>query len=174
MVLDKFESVKDGFEGFKSKISGKIKEEHNKRIGLLVDGPNMLRKEFDFDLNDVKKELEKIGVVKIGDVFLNQYAPEKLIEAVVNQGFHPRIVTSDDIDAPMATEAMEAIFNPHIDIIALMTRDADFQYVLLKAKKYGKETIVIGTEPFASALRNTADNLIILKPNKKSEVLSKV
>ena len=58
------------------------------------------------------------------------------MEAVINQGLQANIVISDDVDAPMATEAMEAIFNPHIHTIALMTRDGDFQSVLLKAKKY--------------------------------------
>ena len=91
-----------------------------KRIALLIDGPNMLRKEFKFDLGNIKKDLEKMGTVKIGTVFLNQYAPDKLIEAVVNQGMQPKIVTSDDVDAPMAAEAMEAIFNSNIDIIALI------------------------------------------------------
>jgi uncharacterized protein (TIGR00288 family) len=134
-----------------------------KRIGLLIDGPNMLRREFDLDLGKLRKQLEEFGSIKIGKVFLNQFALEKLIEAVVNQGFEPVIITTDDVDAPMAAEAVEIIFNPHIDTLALMTRDADFQTILLKAKKYGKETIVIGSEPFSAALKNTADNVIMIK-----------
>lgn len=134
-----------------------------KRIGLLIDGPNMLRREYDFDLAKIKKQLEQFGTVKIGKVFLNQFAPGKLVEAVVNQGFEPLVITTDDVDAPMAAEAVEIIFNPHIDILALMTRDADFQSVLLKAKKHGKETIVIGSEPFSAALKNTADHVLMIK-----------
>lgn len=139
------------------------KEGGEKKVALLVDGPNMLRREFDLDLGDIKKRLKVFGSMTIGKVFLNQYAPDKLIEAVVNQGFEPIVVTTDDIDAPMAAEAMEIVFNPHIDVIALMTRDADFQAVVTKAKKYGKETVVIGSEPFAAALKNTADHVILLK-----------
>lgn len=139
------------------------KEMGAKKIGVLIDGPNMLRREFDFDLGKLKKQLEQYGSMKIGKVFLNQFAPEKLVEAVVNQGFEPLIVTTDDVDAPMAAEAMEIVYNPHIDILALMTRDADFQSVLLKAKKHGKETIVIGSEPFSAALRNTADHVIMIR-----------
>jgi len=42
-----------------------------------------------------------------------------------------------------------------------MTRDIDFRPVLIKAKELGKETIVIGAEPFFSAaLKNTADIVI--------------
>lgn len=136
------------------------KKDDRKKIAFFVDGPNMLRKEFDFDLMKIKAKLAKFGEIKIGKVFLNQYAPEKLIEAIVNQGFEPIIVTSDDIDAPMAAEAMEAVFNGHIDTIAIMTRDGDFQSILLKAKKYGKYTIVIGSEPLSAALKNTAEEVI--------------
>ena len=140
---------------------GKKKKE-TKKIAFFVDGPNMLRKEFDVDLAVVKNELEKFGSLAVLKIFLNQFAPDKLIEAVVNQGFEPLIVTSDDVDAPMAAEAMESIFNEHIDIIALMTRDADFKSVLSKAKAKGKETIVVGSEPFAAALKNTADHVLIM------------
>lgn len=144
------------------KLRFKEKEE-TKSIALIVDGPNMLRREFDLDLSDIKKQLSVFGSIKIGKVFLNQFAPDKLIEAVVNQGFEPIVVTTDDVDAPMAAEAMEIVFNPHIDILALMTRDADFHPVIAKAKQYGKETIVIGSEPFAAALKNSADHVILFK-----------
>lgn len=143
------------------KLGAPGKEE--KRVALIVDGPNMLRKEFAPDLGDVKRQLAVHGRIAIGKVFLNQYAPDKLIEAVVNQGFEPVVVTTNDVDAPMAAEAMEATYNPNIDVIALMTRDADFQMVLSKAKKHGKTTVVIGSEPFAAALKNTADYVIIIK-----------
>ncbi len=134
-----------------------------KNIALLVDGPNMLRREFDFDLGKIKKRLEPFGRITIGKVFLNQFAPEKLIEAVINQGFEPIVISTDDVDAPMAAEAMDSVYNQHIDIIALMTRDADFQTVLHKAKAHGKDTIVVGSEPFAAALKNSADHLIMIK-----------
>ncbi|MBI4214882.1 TIGR00288 family NYN domain-containing protein [archaeon] len=151
-------------EGVKKKLARPARGK--KRIGLLVDGPNMLRHEFGIDLRDVRRRLEEYGTIRFGGVFLNQHAPEKLIEAVANQGFQPILITTDDVDAPMAAEAMELLFNKHIDTIALMTRDSDFQAVLLKAKKYGKETIVIGAEPVGAALKNTADAVIILEVKK--------
>jgi len=133
-----------------------------KRVGILVDGPNILRKEFHINLNEVKDKLKKYGTIKVGKVFLDQYAPDKLIEAVTNQGFEP-VITSTDVDVAMAVEALELVYNPAIDTIALMTRDADFQPVLMKAKARGKETVVIGVEPgFSTALRNTADEVIIV------------
>lgn len=142
---------------FRKKVNNK------KKIAFFVDGPNMLRKEFDVDLAKIKKQLEEHGNVAVAKIFLNQFAPDKLIEAVINLGFEPIIVTSDDTDAPMAAEAMEYVFNPNIGTIALMTRDSDFQTVLAKAKKHGKDTIVVGSEPFSSALKNTADVVIMIQ-----------
>ena len=60
-------------------------------------------------------------------------------------------------------EATELIFNPNIDIIAIVTRDADFKPVLSKAMEHGKETIIFGAEPgFSVALKNLADVVVIL------------
>jgi len=130
---------------------------------LLIDGPNILRKEFNINLDYVRKTLGKHGSVKISKVFLDQYAPDKLIEAVTNQGFEP-VITSTDVDVCMAAEAMDIVYNPHIDTLAIMTRDADFQPILMKAKSRGKDTIVLAVEPgFSSALKNTADLVIMLR-----------
>ena len=80
----------------------------------------------------------------------------------MNQGFTP-IVVAGDTDVHLAMEAMELIYNPNIDIIALMTRNADFLPLINKTKENGKETIVIGAEPgFSVALQNSTDNSITL------------
>ena len=146
-------SIRD-FLPMKKKIS------NQKNIGLLVDGPNMLRKEFNLDLESIRELISEYGKMRVGKVLLNQYASDKLIEAIVNQGFTP-IVVAGDTDVHMAMEAMELIYNPNIDILALMTRNADFLPLLNKTKENGKETIVIGAEPgFSIALQNTSDNSI--------------
>ena len=140
-----------------------LKKKKDRNIALFIDGPNVIRKDMHLDLDAVKKELKKHGKIRIGTVFLDQYASDKLIEAMINQGYQP-VITSGDVDVTMACEAVEQIFNPHIDIIALMTRDTDFRPVLVKAKEHGKETIVIGGDPgFSVALKNTAD--IVIKMN---------
>ncbi|MHC1632022.1 MAG: TIGR00288 family NYN domain-containing protein [Methanotrichaceae archaeon] len=142
---------------------GSKKEKDRKKIGLLVDGPNMLRKEFQIDLEEIRDILKDYGDIKIGKVFLNQYASEKLVEAIENQGFEPVICTSD-VDVRLAVEGVEMVFNPVIDTIALITRDADFKPVLLKAMEHGKETIIFGAEPgFSVALRNSADYVIVFR-----------
>jgi uncharacterized protein (TIGR00288 family) len=149
-------------EKFKEYIP-RMGEPNVKSVALLIDGPNMLRKEFNFDLDVVQEILADYGKIRVGKVFLNQYASDKLIEAIVNQGLSPLIVAGD-IDVQMAVEAFEAIHNPNIDVVALMTRNTDFLPLINIAKENGKETIVIGAEPgFSIALKNSADSTIVLK-----------
>ncbi|HIP63357.1 MAG TPA: TIGR00288 family NYN domain-containing protein [Archaeoglobus profundus] len=149
------------------------KSENKKRVGVLVDGPNMLRKEFSINLSQIREILSEYGSIKVAKVFLNQYASEKLVEAIENQGFEP-VITSGDVDVRMAVEAMELIYNDTIDVIALVTRDADFKAVLKKAMEMGKETIIIGAEPgFSVALKNSADIAIVLNEEDFEEVEEK-
>ncbi|MEM0089275.1 MAG: TIGR00288 family NYN domain-containing protein [Archaeoglobaceae archaeon] len=149
----------------------KRKSTQRKKIGVLVDGPNMLRKEFNTNLKEIRDILTEYGDIKIAKVFLNQYATDKLVEAIENQGFEP-IVTSGDVDVRMAVEAMELIYNDSIDVLALVTRDADFKAVLMKAMEMGKETIIVGAEPgFSTALKNSADIAIILNEEENEELL---
>ena len=152
---------------FLRKLLGKEKPD----IALLVDGPNILRKAFKMDLMEVKRELSKHGNIRIARVYLDQYASDKLIEAIVNQGFETEITTGD-VDVTMAIEAMEYVLDPNIDVIALMTRDTDYRPVLVKAKAHGKKTMILATDvAFSSALRNTADSLLIFRGRSKIETI---
>jgi len=136
-------------------------EKPDKNIAVLVDGPNVIRRDMRIDLMKARKKLEKYGKIKVAKLFLDQYASDKLIEAVTNQGYEP-VITTGDVDVTMAVEAMCQVYNPSIHTIALMTRDIDFRPVLIKAKELGKETIVIGAEPgFSAALQHTADIVIM-------------
>ncbi len=151
------------FESVKKKLQEVISlQKKSKSIAVFVDGPNILRKELGINLEDITKAVKKFGVIKIGKVFLNQYASNKLVEAVVNQGFES-IITVGDVDVAMAVEVTETIFNPSIEVIAVVTRDSDFLPSIVKAKQYGKETIVVlAEEASAVALKNTADQVIVL------------
>jgi uncharacterized protein (TIGR00288 family) len=141
----------------------KIKRE-GVMVALFVDGPNMLRKEFMVDLRELRKRVSKYGRMTIARVFLNQFAPEKLIEAIINEGFESVMVLaqqeeeSNDVDVALAVSATDAIISKNVDIIALATRDADFLPVIQKAKEYGKKVIILGADPgFSASLRNAAD-----------------
>ena len=135
-------------------------------VALFVDGPNMLRKEFMVDLRELKKRAEKYGRIVIARVFLNQFAPEKLIEAIINEGFESIMVLaqqeeeSSDVDVSLAVSIMETVLTKDIGVIAIASRDADFLPVIQKAKEYGKKVIVIGAEPgFSASMRNAADRV---------------
>lgn len=142
------------------KLKGILQKSAEKNIACFVDGPNMIRKELGIDLDKVKKKLGKYGKIKVAKVFLDQFASDKLIEAMTNQGFEVVIVPSD-VDVALAVEATEHLFNPHIDAIAIVSRDSDFRPVIAKAKLHGKETIVVGCEPdFSAALKNSADIVV--------------
>ena len=151
------------FEKFRSRFSKAMKKKDIKNLAVFVDGPNILRKELNISLSEIKSILKKFGDMKVGRVFLNQYASDKLVEAVVNQGFES-IITVGDIDVSMASDAVEAIYNNNIDSIAFVTRDSDFLPAIIKAKRAGKETIVVlAEESSAAALKNNADHVVILK-----------
>jgi len=156
----------------KDYVGGVIKRKAKKGnldIAMFIDGPNMLRKEFNVSLKEVRELIEELGTIRIGMAYLNQYASDKLIEAVANQGFVPRVIPGD-VDVYLAVEAVEAIYSDNINAIALMTRDTDFLPIVAKAKEMGKITIVIGAEPgFSTALQNAADYVIKLKSRKERE-----
>lgn len=147
------------------------KKKEKPDIALLVDGPNILRKAFNVDLHELRKEISKYGNIRVSKIYLDQFASDKLIEAMVNQGFET-IITTGDVDVTMAIEGMEYVLDKNIDIIALMTRDTDYRPVLVKAKAYGKKTMIIATDvAFSAALRNTADRIIIFKGPGKIETI---
>lgn len=150
------------------KVRNKVNRQPN--IAVFIDGPNIIRQEFDLDLDHLRERIGELGDIKVGKVFLNQYASEKLIEAIVSQGFEAALGLGgekdkeSDVDVYMAVNAMEAVFNDSIDIIVLVTRDTDFLPVIQKAKEHGKETVIIGMEPgFSTALKNAADQVIELE-----------
>jgi len=138
-------------------------------VALFVDGPNMLRKEFMVDLRELKKRVQKYGRVIVAKVFLNQFAPEKLIEAVINEGFESIMILAEqeeeatDVDVALAVSATETILTKDIEYIALASRDADYLSVVQTAKLYGKKVIILGADPgFSVCLRNAADYVEML------------
>ncbi|MEA1993798.1 MAG: TIGR00288 family NYN domain-containing protein [Euryarchaeota archaeon] len=155
-----------------SKSIGKMakrEKKDGKRIGLLIDGPNILRKEFGIDMENVSHILSDIGDIRIAKVILNQYASQGLIEAISNQGFEV-VVVAGDTDVMMGLISMEVIYNETIDALALATRDADFLPIVNKAKEHGKETIIVGMDPgFSVALQNAADYVIKMGVGKDEE-----
>ncbi|MEM7825207.1 MAG: TIGR00288 family NYN domain-containing protein [Candidatus Aenigmatarchaeota archaeon] len=146
----------------------RIKPKEDRNVAIFVDGPNMLRKEFMVDLRALKRKVRRYGRISIAKVFINQFAPEKLVEAIVNEGFECEMVLGEqegetDVDVAMAVAAIEAVLTKDIDVVAIATRDADFVPIIQKVKEYGKKVIVLGAEPgFSVSLQNTADFVELL------------
>jgi len=146
----------------------KRRREGSKRnVALFVDGPNIIRREFSIDLDELRRSVEKHGRIIIGKVFLNQHAPDKLIEAVANQGLEPKVVLAGeaeaDVDVSVAVEIIKAAYNDRIDVIALASRDADYLPAIQLAKEKGKTIIIVGINPgFSKALQNVADHVELL------------
>ncbi len=137
-----------------------LSKREQKNIAVFVDGPNLLRKEFGFDLGKLRQEISEMGKISIAKVFLNQFAPEKLIEAVSAVGMES-VVTPVDCDVALATEMMKAVYNPSIDVICVVTRDGDFQPPIMEAKKHGKETIAFGVRKnLSESLINSVDKFV--------------
>lgn len=141
-----------------------VKEGKEKTVALFVDGPNMLRKEFMIDLRELKRRAEKYGRVLVAKVFINQFAPEKLVEAIINEGYKVDMTLAvqeddaNDVDIAVATAALEAAMTKDYDYIGLATRDADFLPVIQKSREYGKRVVIFGAEPgFGVSLRHAAD-----------------
>lgn len=125
---------------------------------VLVDGPNLLREEFDVDLELVRGVVE--GKVHVARVYLNHRAPASLVEAVETNGMEA-VVTSSDVDVRMAVDAT-ALALEGFDIM-LVTRDADFKPALEKANEVGVRTTVVGVRTgFSSALESVADRVVFL------------
>ncbi len=153
-------------------VFGLFRKEQRHRVAVFIDGPNMIRKEFSIDLSDFRKRIDKYGKISVGKVFLNQYAPEKLIEAVANEGFETVIALADpeqktDVDVPLTVHAMVALEDPKIDVFVLASRDADFLPLLQKARERGKTVVLIAAAPgLATSLKNAADHVEILEKGK--------
>jgi uncharacterized protein (TIGR00288 family) len=157
-----FDGLKTGIDKFRKGFGDRPK------IAFFIDGPNIIRKEFNIDLKELKRRVEKYGRITIGKVFLNQFASEKLIEAVANEGLESVIALGDpeqktDVDVAIAVHAMEAIQNPEIDAIALATRDADFLALIQKAKEKGKFTVLVTVESgLAVSIKHASDHVELL------------
>jgi uncharacterized protein (TIGR00288 family) len=133
------------------------------RIGLFVDGPNVLRDEFDVDLDDVREVAANAGQTTIKRLYLDEHATPGLIQAAEARGFEV-IITSGDVDVKLAIDAAAMVSNGTIDVLAIASRDTDFKPVIELAAKNNVETLAIapGEHGRSDALRNAAHDAVTL------------
>ncbi|RQG89919.1 NYN domain-containing protein [Natrarchaeobius halalkaliphilus] len=133
-------------------------------VGLFVDGPNVLREEFDVDLDDLRDAARDLGRVGVIRLYLDEHATPGLIQAAEARGFEV-IVTSGDVDVKLAVDATALTGDGTIDSLAIASRDTDFKPVLEYAGTVGVETIAIapGTYGRSDALQNAADRAVTIE-----------
>lgn len=134
-----------------------------RRVGLLVDGPNVLRDEFDVDLDDVRAVGNGAGTLVATRLYLDEHATPGLIQAAEARGYEV-IITSGDVDVKLAIDATELVYTDAIDTLMIVSRDTDFKPVIEKAAKRGIHTVAVapGTYGRSDALRNAAQEAILL------------
>jgi len=130
-----------------------------KKVALLIDAPNLLRRVNDkqIRLEDIEKIANRLGQIKIAKVILNRHAPKSLLRAIENSGYEP-IVASEDIYIRMAIEIMDCVYQKNVHMIIVASRHARCAPILRAAKANGMDTAIIGFQPgFSVAVKNAAD-----------------
>ncbi|WP_433627005.1 NYN domain-containing protein [Halomicrococcus sp. NG-SE-24] len=133
-------------------------------VALFVDGPNVLREEFDVDLDDVRDASEELGRLAVARLYLDEHATPGLIQAAEARGFEV-VVTSGDVDVKLAVDATEVALDGRVGALAIASRDTDFKPVLEKAARNGVHTVAIapGEHGRSDALRNAAHDAVVLE-----------
>jgi uncharacterized protein (TIGR00288 family) len=134
------------------------------RVGLFVDGPNVLRSEFDVDLEDVRETAAGAGPLAITRLYLDEHASPGLIQAAEAHGFEV-VTTSGDVDVKLAVDATSAVASEDIDVLVIASRDTDFKPVIEVAARTGVRTLAIapGEHGRSDALRKAAHDAVTLE-----------
>jgi uncharacterized protein (TIGR00288 family) len=136
----------------------------DRRVALFVDGPNVLRSEFDVDLDDVRDAGGEYGRLVTTRLYLDEHATPGLIQAAEARGFEV-ITTSGDVDVKLAVDATAVVAQADTDVLAIVSRDTDFKPVVETAARNGLYTVAIapGEHGRSDALANAAAEAISLE-----------
>jgi uncharacterized protein (TIGR00288 family) len=145
-------------------LLGGLLGERSTRVGLFVDGPNVLRDEFDVDLDDLRDIAEEDGPLAITRLYLDEHATPKLIQAAEARGYDV-VTTSGDVDVRLAVDATAAVTKGSIDVLVIASRDADFKPVIERAAEEGLRTVAIAPGAYgrSDALRNAAQHAVTME-----------
>jgi uncharacterized protein (TIGR00288 family) len=146
------------------RLAGRGRGHGETRVGVFVDGPNVLRDDFDVDLDDVRAGAGAYGRVAVARLYLDEHAPAGLVQAAEARGFAV-VTTSGDVDVKLAVDATAAATDDTVDVLAVVSRDTDFKPVLEAAAERGLGTVAIAPGEYgrSDALRNAAQDAITLE-----------
>jgi uncharacterized protein (TIGR00288 family) len=138
-------------------------DDSRQRVGLFVDGPNVLRSEFDVDLDEVRDIAVEYGPLALTRLYVDQNASPGLIQAAEARGFEVR-TTSGDVDVRLAVDATDAVASGQIDVLVVASRDTDFKPALEVAAREGVKTVAVAPGEYgrSDALRNAAEDAVTL------------
>jgi len=133
------------------------------RVALFVDGPNVLREEFDVDLDDVRAAARRAGQPTALRLYLDEHATPGLIQAAEARGFEV-LVTSGDVDVKLAVDLTRFVVEERADVVAIASRDTDFKPAIETANSYGVRTLAIapGSHGRSDALCNAVTESVTL------------
>ena len=133
-------------------------------VALFVDGPNVLRDEFDVDLDDVRAAAGDAGPLVATRLYLDEHAPPGLIQAAEARGYRV-ITTSGDVDVRLAVDVARFAAEGRAATVAVASRDADVKPAVEAANEYGLATLAIapGSYGRSDALRNSVDRGITIE-----------
>jgi uncharacterized protein (TIGR00288 family) len=145
-------------------LLGRLVGTETRRVGLFVDGPNVLRSEFDIDLDELRDVAGEEGELVLTRLYLDEHATPELIQAAEARGFDV-VTTSGDVDVRLAVDATTAVVDETIDALVVASRDADFKPVVERAAREGVRTVAIAPGEYgrSDALRNAAQRAVTLE-----------
>jgi uncharacterized protein (TIGR00288 family) len=148
------------FGGLRRVLGRARGDEH---VALLVDGPNVLRSEFDVDLDDVRAAATTGRRLSVARLYLDEHATPGLIQAAEARGFEV-VVTSGDVDVRLAIDGTELLQDAAVDVLAVASRDTDFKPLVEAATRRGVRTLAIapGEHGRSDALANAAHDDVVL------------
>ena len=133
------------------------------RVALFVDGPNVLRDEFDVDLDDVREAARSVGRPVSQRLYVDEHATPGLIQAAEARGYEV-VVTSGDVDVKLAVDLTRVAVEGGAEVVAVASRDTDFKPAVEAANACGLRTLAIAPGEFgrSDALRNAATDSLTL------------
>ncbi len=145
-------------------------DENERTVALFVDGPNVLRDDFDVDLDDVRTAGRQLGQLATTRLYLDEHATPGLIQAAEARGFEV-VITSGDVDVKLAIDATELALDDRVDVLAIASRDTDFKPVLEKAARNGVRTVAIAPGEYgrSDALQNAAHEAFVLEDEQRAD-----
>jgi len=145
-------------------ILGRLAGNGTVRVGLFVDGPNVLRSEFDVDLDELRAIASDEGDLALTRLYLDEHATPELIQAAEARGFDV-VTTSGDVDVRLAVDATTAVVGETIDVLVVASRDTDFKPVVERAAREGVRTVAIAPGEYgrSDALRNAAQRAVTME-----------